>query len=143
MLSSTGEVEHRLSAPFRPGAEFVKDPNDVFGEPDPISPSFGNLSQNVSVNESIDSDLSVDGRDAKLSCGCGCSDHGLTKQNTYESMDSRVPSCVDAFAPVDLHSFQVRDEDAPVVHPGKRCLRKGADYRGNIPGPVRTERLKI
>lgn len=83
MLSSTGDAEHPLSAPLRPGAEFVEDPNDVFGEPDSISPSVGNLSQNVNVNESVDSDLSVDGRDAKLSRGCGRSDHGLTKQNAY------------------------------------------------------------
>lgn len=105
MLSPTGDAKHRLSAPLRPGAKFVKDPNDVFGEPDSISPSVGNLSEDISVNESVNGDLSVDGRDSKLSRGCGRSDHGLTQQNAYESMDRRVSSCVDAPAPVDLHSF--------------------------------------
>lgn len=53
----------------------------------------------------VHSDLSVDGRDAKLSHGWRRSNHGLTKQAADESIGSGVSSCVDAPATVDLHSL--------------------------------------
>ena len=68
--------------------------------------------QDVGINKAVDSDLRVDGRDTKLSCGGGAVNNRLAKEDVHEPVGRGVSSCLNAVAPLKPDGFEVLDEDA-------------------------------
>ncbi|MET3919806.1 hypothetical protein ABIB26_000726 [Arthrobacter sp. UYEF20] len=59
-LPPTGPVTVPLSASLGPSAELVKNPHNILRQPNAVAPSVSDLSQDVGINKTVDSDLSVD-----------------------------------------------------------------------------------